>query len=51
MGGKNAKIKTLKLSDSTNNISLELLEVFSVDGPASKLKLIKFMILVLHILL
>ena len=37
-GQKNAKIKTLKLSDSTNNISLELLEVFSVDGPASNIK-------------
>ncbi len=37
-GQKNATIKTLKLSDSSNNISLELIEVFSIDGPSSDIK-------------
>jgi predicted enzyme related to lactoylglutathione lyase len=40
-GQKNATIKTLKLSDSTNKISLELLEVFSVDGRSSDIKTLK----------
>ena len=35
---KNTKIKTLKLSDSTNKISLELLEIYSVDGFSSEIK-------------